>query len=128
MNDIKKQRIKRVDDIATKVTDGYQNEMLKKNYNDLRERQQILLDKVADNSYDEVTRGSARLQLKEIGKSLQDLQEKIDWSLEYDVDCDDKAARQFIEDNNLLEDDSMIKQNDALDELERKLYHPKQGD
>lgn len=128
MDDLKKQRIKRVDNIVEKVTDGYQNEMLKKNWYDLKERQEKLLDKVADESYDEVSRESARLQLAEVGKSLHELETKIDWNLEYDVECDDKAARQFIEDHDLLEDDSIIKQNDALDELERKLYNPKQGD
>lgn len=127
MDDLKKQKIKNIDKVVSKVTDGYQNEMLKKNYYDLKERQGKLLDKVADSSYDVITRESARLQLAEIGKSLHELEQKIDWHLDYDTDCDEDAAKQFMKDNDLMTDEieSMVSQNDALDELEKKLY---QGD
>lgn len=126
IDDLEKQRLKRVDNITKTVVDGYSNELMKLNLLKLEERRDKLITTIEDPEKNSHTRSTARLQLKLVNESIQELWENIDWDLEYDTDVDEDAARKFIKENNLLEDDSMMHQNDVLDEMEKNLY--KKGD
>jgi len=123
MDDLKKQRIKRIDNDCATIVDGFINELNKLNHLKLTKRKNLLQDKIVDPDLDEITTSNARLQLQEIEASLTALDKEIDWNLIYDTDVDEEAARRLIKRHNILEEgESLIKQNDTLDKLEKELY------
>lgn len=126
MDDIEKQKRKRVADITTRAVDGYSNELNKLNLKKLEERKEKLQDTKDNLEANTITRGNASLQLKLVQDSIDDLLDKIDWDLNYDTSVDDSAARIFLKKTGMLVGGGhMIDQNDAVDKLEQELYGKK---
>lgn len=131
MDDIKKQKaknLKKAIDIADNVVDNFNKATQQLELKGLYERKDLLEKKIENTDLASATRANAILQLKTVNDSINLLEQEVSLLDEYDIDVDEEAARKFIEENNLLEDMSMINSNDALDELERTLGLGKKDD
>lgn len=98
MDDLKKQRIKRIDKIVDKIVDDFQEGFNRLEIDRLYERQQILKLKINSNT-SPVTKANARLQLADVERSIDELTGKIDIYRDIDIDCDEEAAKKYIEEN-----------------------------
>lgn len=125
MDDIKKKRIEKTTEIISNVEDNFSKALKQRELLKLIERRTLLQGKIASSSTNGVDRANAKLQLKDIERSITALEESgVNLTDQYDTDVDEAAARKFLSDNNLeieYDEVDIIKQNDILDELEQNL-------
>lgn len=98
MDDIKKQKLKRVSSVIEKVTGDFQEGLNRRELDMLYERKQVLKLKI-NTTDNEITKDNARLQLNEVEKSIDMLTGKVDVYRDIDLEVDEEAAKQYIKDN-----------------------------
>lgn len=98
MDDLSKKRAEKVSKIIEKVTGDFNEGLNRLDLDRLYERQAVLKRKINSNT-DEITKSNARLQLQEVEQSIDILTGKVDIYRDIDLDVDEKAAKEYIEDN-----------------------------
>jgi len=98
MDDLKKQRTKRVNKILEKVSEDFSEALNRHDLDRLYERKEVLKRKINSDTT-EMNKAIARQQLKDVEQSIDLLSEKVDIYRDIDIDVDEEAAKKYIEDN-----------------------------
>jgi len=98
MDNLKKQREKRVKKIVEKSIEDFQEGINRLELDRLYERKQLLKLKINSDT-SETNKAIARLQLSDVEKSIDLITKKIDIYRDIDLDCDEDAAKKYIKDN-----------------------------
>lgn len=98
MDDLKKQKLKKVKKTVDKVCGDFSEGLNRLELDRLYERKEIIKLKI-NTTDNEITKQNARLQLNEIEKSIDILTGQIDIYRDIDLEIDEQEARAFIEAN-----------------------------
>lgn len=99
MDDLKKQRKKRIDAITDKVVNNVNTHLDRIHLSKLQERKQELLNKIHDETRSELNRTISLSQLVDIELSIAELSAKIDLTTDIDTTVNDELAKEFIKNN-----------------------------
>lgn len=99
MDDIKKQRAKRVTKVIDKVASDFSQGMNRLQLDKLYKRKEKLQKDIADDGRSPLNRTISKQQLVDVEDGIESLLKKVDINMEIDIEVDEEAAIKFLEDN-----------------------------
>lgn len=127
MDDIKKQKLKNIDKIVCPVIENFNESLNRRMLDKLYEKKTYLEERMNNLSRSELNRSISLQQLEDTIKDIKNIQDKIDINKDANIDIDDNAAIDFINNNPDIYSDikDMIDQNNKVDQLEKETYRRK---
>ena len=124
MDDLKKQKIKRINKVVDKVINSADQILNRQNLEKLYNLKFQLLLKINDTTRSDINRLISKQQLKDVTKDIENLEQKLQSDTPIDLSIDEVAAKEYIINNeNIFKDaKTLINSNDKLDRLENELY------
>lgn len=103
MDDLKKKRIEKTEQIIDNVVDNMSSAIQQLDLMHLYERKIQIEKRLADpGDMNMITQRNLKLQLEEIEKSIKLIEDRgISLQDEYDIDVDEEAAKEFLEEHGI---------------------------
>lgn len=112
----------KIGDILNSVADNFTKALKQENLEKLLERKTLLMEKMANPEITGIDRANNRLQIRDIDRAIALLQSEVSLADTYDIEIDEVAAREFLQNLDVEFDDvNFVESNDTLDELEKSL-------
>lgn len=123
MDDLKRHKINKMIKILDKIELGFNNEIRKIELENLLDRKNKLENVISSDTKNNTTIKNAKLQLKDVELSIEELYRNINYDLNFDTNVDEHSAVEFINNNSevFIDAKKYVDSNSVLDELEKTL-------